>query len=216
MKPTLDQAGKVIELISQSGRTDEWVQEHLIGSGAFSDLLAVDNLRDMNRDARRRFLGIKPLNPLLLEHLGTTDVLATTGPLIVRDEFVIGVNGVTCLGENFKQWFYPKVEVPTAAATLRYSKLTRSELDGPITEELGGAVETILGHVLALIKRQKNGEAGVLLNNGLANIFYVKDAAGLLRAVRVLWLGVGWSVDAFSVSNPHRWFHENRVFSRNS
>ncbi|GEM_PF-1534118 len=75
MKPTLDQAGKLIELVSQSGRTDEWVQEHLIGSGAFTDLLAVNNLRDMNRDERRHFFGLSPLNPSpkppLLEPVGT-------------------------------------------------------------------------------------------------------------------------------------------------
>ena len=65
MKPTLDQAGKLLELVSQSGRTDEWVQEHLIGSGALSDLLAVENLRDMNRDEHRKFLGLNPLQPPL-------------------------------------------------------------------------------------------------------------------------------------------------------
>ena len=217
MKPTLDQAGKLLELVSQSGRTDEWVQEHLISSGAFSDLLAVNNLRDQNREERRRFLGASPLTTPLLDPIGTVNVLASTDTLIVSDEFVVGKNGISYIGENFKQWFYSKVEAPSAATILRRANLTRNALDDEIRKEIGGVSgKTTLGQVLCLIKRQKNGKAGVLLNNGRANIFYVSDTSGVLRVVPVDWGGGGWSVNADLVSNPYRWHAGRQVFSRNS
>ena len=62
---------------------------------------------------------------------------------------------------------------------------------------------------------QPNGELGVLLTNGWANIFYVLYANGVLRALIVDWDGGGWGVSALSVSDPRRWFDGSRVFSRN-
>ena len=217
MKPTLDQAGKVLELLSQSGRTDEWVQHHLLGSGAFSDLLAVDNLRDMDRDKRRRFFGLNPSDPPLLEDIGTVNTSATTDTLVVSDEFAAGKNGISYVGENFKRWFYPKVEAPSADATLRYARLTRASLDEPIRKEIGVAnEETTLGQILALIRRRKNSKGGVLLTDGRANIFYIRDAYGTIRAVYVGWGGGGWGVYAYSVSDSSGWAGGHRVFSRNS
>jgi hypothetical protein len=65
------------------------------------------------------------------------------------------------------------------------------------------------------MEKQKNGEDGVILNNGYANIFYVKDESGVLRAVNVRWNDYGWSVDASSVEDPGRWRDGVQVFSRN-
>jgi len=66
------------------------------------------------------------------------------------------------------------------------------------------------------MEKQATGEEGVLLNNGWANLFYVKDQSGVLRTVRVSWGGDGWRVNADSVENPDRWGGGRRVFSRNS
>ena len=63
------------------------------------------------------------------------------------------------------------------------------------------------------MERQSNGD---LLTNGYANIFYVRDVNGELRAVFVGWGGVGWSVRAYSVGDPDAWRGGDRVFSRNS
>ena len=103
-----------------------------------------------------------------------------------------------------------------AATELRYAKLTRSSLDAPILEELGDKAEASLSQMYALMARQANGQEGVLLTNGWANIFYVRDINGELRAVRVRWDGRGWFVDAYSVTYPNGWYDGNRVFSRNS
>ncbi len=63
---------------------------------------------------------------------------------------------------------------------------------------------------------QPNGEKGTLLNDGSANIFYVPDLKGVLRAVYVYWYDGRWRVDANPVEGPGRWYGGDRVFSRNS
>ena len=162
----------------------------------------------------------------LRELVGRISIPATTERFLARDKFVLnygrkaksGVR-ISFLGDNFKEWFLDKIEEPVAETTLRYAKLLRSEVDGPIMYELGDARETTLAQIYALMGRQANGEEGVLLTNGHANIFYVNDAGGILRAVHVGWdSGVGgWDVIAHSVTLPSRWDGDDlRVFSRNS
>lgn len=224
MKPTLDQAGKLIELVSQSGRTGEWVQEHLVGSGAFSDLLEVNNLKDKDRNERRRFFDLKPLNPPLLEPVDTVIIPALAGCFSARKKFVLNYGGkakpgvlIAYLGDNFRSRCGDAVEEPAAEATLSYARLTRSEFDGPILASLGNRSDlaVFLRQIYWLIERQPNGESGTLLTNGWANIFYMP---GLLRAVHVDWRarGVGWGVGAGSVSGPDGWCDGDQVFFRNS
>ena len=159
---------------------------------------------------------LKALMPSLLEHIGTITLPMTTDQFIARDQLAVGVNGITYVGENFKEWFVPKVESPGVGITLHYAKLLEASLDAPIIEELGNTTETMLAHIAALIKCQKTGKSGVLLTNGYANIFYVKDVMGVLRAVYVYWFGGGWGVLADSLSFPSRWDDGYRVFSCNS
>ena len=159
---------------------------------------------------------LKALMPLLLEHIDTITLQMTTDQFIARDEFAVGVNGIAYVGENFKQWFVPKIESPGAEITLRYAELLESSLDAPIIEELGNTAETMLAHIAALMKRQKTGKSGALLTNGYADIFYVKDVMGVLRAVGVYRCDDGWYVQAYSVSNPNRLRDGHRVFSCNS
>ncbi|MDO8473980.1 MAG: hypothetical protein Q7S62_00270 [bacterium] len=215
---TLKQAGKVLELIAQSERSGEWIQNHLIGSGALSDLLAVDNLAGISRDARRRVLGLSALNPSLLEEIGIVTIPATVEAFVAREKFVVGSAKakISWIGSNFEAWFLGRTEEPSVETTLCYAKLVKSSVDGPILVELGDKAETALAQIWALMDLQPNGEEGVLLINGWANIFYALDANGELRAVHVYWLEGGWLVHAGPVSSPYRWSGEHRVFSRNS
>ena len=145
---------------------------------------------------------------------------------------------ISYVGDNFKTWFYGKVEVqPNADETepgegpyrtlgengadksvLCYYTLNRSSVDGPIIKELGGEdkVKTTLFHIAALMWKQPDGKQGALLTNGYANIFYVHDINGVLRAVHVYWNGHGWSVYARSVEFPGEWNAGSRGFSRDS
>jgi len=156
----------------------------------------------------------------LLRHIGIVAV-GPTEAFVAKERLIVDTGAKACvrissLGDNLKTWFGTKVEAAVGAErSLRYAELITGSLDAPIIAELGATAETTLAEVFALMERQKNGEEGVLLTNGWANIFYVKDMDGALRAVRVHWNGVGWDVNAYEVAIPHGWYGDYRVFSRN-
>ena len=136
----------------------------------------------------------------------------------MSERFAVG-GKVKFAGDNFKAWFYGKAEKCAPRTKLRYSELTRSGLDDEIRKEIGVEFEeTTLAQIDALMERQSSGQPGVLLTNGFANIFYVRDVNGELRAVYVRWDAFcgGWHVLANSVGNPRRWRGGYRVFSSNS
>lgn len=161
----------------------------------------------------------------LLSPIGNVSLPATTDKFLAHEKFVVNTSAsakvkISFIGENFTNWFLTnggKVEEPQAERELRYAKLKKNSRDKPIIAELGGAEksETTLSEMFFLMEKQKCGEDGVLLNNGWANIFYIRDAAGVLRAVLVGWNDDGWGVSANPVVNPGDWSADNRVFSRN-
>ena len=162
----------------------------------------------------------------LLELVSTVVIPATTAKFVAKEKFVINTKRnapvkISYLGDNFTAWFLNddgKTEDPISEQTLRYHKLRKSSVDGPIIEELGGEDKalTTLSEMFSLMEKQKHGEDGVLLNNGWANLLYIKDSAGVLRSVSVYWGDDGWFVDACSVERPDAWYGGNQVFSRNS
>ncbi len=120
-------------------------------------------------------------------------------------------------GSNFKSWFGGKVEDDAPDGELRPLTLTQSANDSEIIADLGGeaTAEVTLAEIWRLMERQANGGEGVLLTNGYANIFYVRDRDGVLRAVSVYWNDDGWYANANALDD-YRWFDVIRVFSRNS
>jgi hypothetical protein len=176
-------------------------------------------------DGVRRFLSgeatIVAVAKRLLKFLDTVIVLATTERFITSDKFVVDTGKkarvkISYLGDNFRNWFFSKIDEPANEVILRYGKLMESSTDGPILAELSDTAESTLPIVYALMERQSNGEDGALLINGYANIFYVRDVSDVLRAVSVRWFGRGWDVNAYSVESPYAWHGSPRVFSRNS
>ena len=159
----------------------------------------------------------------ILDILGTTTTSATTKKFVAKEKFRKGSKEVEFyrIWNNFTNWFLAgdsKTEEPLGEQELRYGNLTKDYDNGLIIEELGGEVkaETILTELFDLLTKQANGEDGVLLTNGYANIFYIKDTSGVLRAVYVDWRDDGWNVNAYSVERPNDWNAGYRVFSRNS
>jgi len=159
----------------------------------------------------------------LLNYIGTISIPATTEPFVVEDYFVVNTDykasaKISYLGDNFKQWFFGKTQQSLTEASVNYYELDKDSVDGPIIKELGGEqkAETTLSEIFTLMKRQRNGEDGVLLTSGYANIFYVRGANGVLRAVSVGWGGDGWDVRADSVEDPDRWGAGFQVFASNS
>jgi len=155
----------------------------------------------------------------LLQLVGTLVIPATKTQFVAKDKFKLKKDGGICyyLGDNFKSWFLEKIERAITEKTLCHHKLWQSSFDAPIIAGLGGEtkVETTLTEMFSLMEKQKNGESGVLLTNGYANIFYIEDVGGILRAVYVSWSGDGWYVIADSVGTPYRWIGGGQVFSRN-
>ena len=145
--------------------------------------------------------------------------LAVSCPFKADDTFFNKKSGVkmTEHGNNFISWFTGKVEEDTPEGALVPLTLTQDANDSEIIADLGGEekAETTLAEIWRLMVAQANGGEGVLLNNGWANIFYVRDAKAVLRAVRVHWCGGGWLAYA-SALGVFRWYDVRQVFSRNS
>ncbi len=159
----------------------------------------------------------------ILQFVGTVKISATNEKFVAKDKFKLKKDGGICsyLSDNFVSWFLAnggKIEGLISDGELQYHKLTKRSVDCPIIEELGGEAKarTCLAKMFDLMSKQAGGEEGTLLTNGWANIFYINDLSGVLRAVPVLWDGAGWRVDAHSVGYPFGWCGGCQVFSRNS
>ena len=162
----------------------------------------------------------------LLAFVGAITTSATTIKFVAIDKFTKNTGHkakvrISYIGDTFTEWFLKgngKTEESIYESNLRYHKLLQGSVDSPIIAELGGEekAETTLTEIFSLMEKQSKGEAGVLLNSGWANIFYIRDMKGLLRVVFVYWYDDGWYVSVHSVEYPDGWYSGNRVFSRNS
>ncbi len=155
----------------------------------------------------------------LLEVAGRFTLPATTTRFIARDKFKLKRAGgiCSCLNDDFTSWFMAgegKIEDPMGEQRLSCVRLLKSLRDGRLIAELGGEAkaETTLSAMFYLMEEQKNGKAGVLLNNGYANIFILKDGKGRLCVVSAGWLIGGWRVRAHSVLRPRTWRAGSQVF----
>lgn len=119
------------------------------------------------------------------------------------------------LWDNFRNNLLDKIEENVPETTLAVYTLTKASTDGPIRNELSNE-KTTLAYLHELISAQPNGESGLLLTDGKANIFYVLDAKGSLWAVRARWCSGsrGWVVSAGSVTDPDGWLAGCQVFSQ--
>jgi hypothetical protein len=202
----LGTALKLLRVLVTGGATLEQLQAPISNRSKRSNLLAY-----LAADCPK-FVGMELVSPpvpvsSLLEPVTTVDVEGI-------DEFVASgkfregetIDGVKIwsLGGNFKTSFVGKSEKDIAPATLRIQKLRKASLDTPIRNDIGADnEETALGQFWELLKKQGQGQAGVLLVNGWANIFYIRDQNGTLWAVLARWFsGLGWCVGADSVSFP--------------
>jgi len=229
---TATQLGHVAKLCEQHS-VDLDRADALFQSGLLSDLLATENPAGIDRQAFQKLLTAKPkrrripkglVDSELLEPVNTVSVGAVEA-FCTRETFKVGTQeGVKIyyVGDNFKKHFVNlnrtgKNELNVPAQKLRIHKPRKNSVDGPILAELGGetAVETNLATMWELMKGQGQGQAGTLLVDGKANIFYIKDDNGTLWAVRCDWLaGDGWYVEANAISRPLGWLAGHQVFSR--
>jgi len=154
----------------------------------------------------------------LLEPITTID-LPACGRFVAKDELHADRDDINLwMSETFREKFLNKVEENVPAATIHTSKLLRNSRDLTnedgslgIIAELNGHEETTLHHLFSLLMKQPNGEKGTLLTDGKANIFYIRDATGVLWAVRAGRGGGDWDLDAYSVESPDTWHSGNLV-----
>ncbi|WP_342722383.1 hypothetical protein AAFG07_24265 [Bradyrhizobium sp. B097] len=121
---------------------------------------------------------------------------------------------ISWLGATFARRFTDKVEDDTGGASLQTYVLSAAASDKDILARLGQSHESRLADVWCALKQQPNGNGGPLEVNAKPNVFYVRDIAGELGAVDVLWGGVGWEIGASPVGDRPRWPAGTRVFSR--
>lgn len=141
-----------------------------------------------------------------------------------KDKFKVGTqDGVKIgwLGDNFKKHFLSgagRIEIDVPAQDLRVHQLRKASTDPPIIAELGAEelIETNLATMWELMKKQGSGQAGDLLVNGYANVFYIRDDNGVVWAVSCFWISdtQDWGVGADAFSNPDVWYVGLRFFSR--
>ena len=173
--------------------------------------------------AKKRYKVLQPLKtvaefPKTAEFKAIDHLQITPDNERVTAELVIGY-----ISPNVEDNFLAdggKVETSIFDSKLRPYRLRKDSVDGPIIADLGGveAAETTVAEMIALMKAQGRGQQGILLTNGYANIFYIKDTKGVLWAVCCDWHSDGrcWLVSAGPIAGPGTWSAGFRVFSRDS
>jgi len=172
----------------------------------------------------REAFGEMPKISALLKRVTDITVTLDPGTFVASDHFRVdtspeAVVKISNLENNFREWMLGLIEGQSPAnANLCCYELVNASVDEPIIADLGGKqkAEMTLVEIYTLMKNQPNGEKGILLTNGFANIFYVRDVKGVLRAIDVYWDEVCWDLDAYSVERSSGWLAGRRVFSRNS
>ena len=117
--------------------------------------------------------------------------------------FTIGKNNIKYLGDNFKEWFDGMDDTPVERKL--YSVTLPEPMNDEEIKKAYNPSEVSFGEIVGWMKENNDGW----------NIFYVKDAKDVLRAVDVDWFGSGWGAGASEVGDPHPWNGGRRVFSRN-
>jgi hypothetical protein len=146
---------------------------------------------------------------------GGTVIVSVAAPVFVCSDSVSRIT----LGSKFIEVFEKadcRTECPAGKRVLRYHVLLKDMMDSAIIAELGGweSLETDPSDAFWLVEQQLNGEDGVLLRNGHANVFFRTDKMGVRRAVLVCRRDRKWRINAYALNDPHQWSFGSRVFTR--
>jgi hypothetical protein len=140
---------------------------------------------------------------------------------VAKKKFAAGIqDGVVIgwLGDNIKKYFLGISETNVPAQQLRVHRLRKGSKDPAIIAELGDErlIETNLATMWGLMKKQGQGQAGTLLVNGYANVFYVRGLDGIIWAVDCYWDSGDryWDVFANPIADPDDWNADSQFFSR--
>jgi hypothetical protein len=123
-------------------------------------------------------------------------------------------------GSNFSNWILEDIPdvIPAFEGNLLKTQLTKYMYDSEILDELGQPRLFTISEFSAIIRdlllKQPDGEDGILLNNGYANIFFIQLKNGRVVAVHVHWFSDcrEWGLNARGLGGD-RWFDGICVFS---
>jgi hypothetical protein len=153
----------------------------------------------------------------LLEYVTCVDIPAIER-FVVADAFgpnnPAGINFL--LDDDFKIFFFRKVEENVKPATIAVHRLKEPLYDSDIIAELGPEGVIRLAHFYELIKAQANGETGPLLNKEGTNIAYIESDDRDVQVVFAGWhpLYRGWVISTFSIMWPiDKWSAGDLVLS---
>lgn len=149
----------------------------------------------------------------------TTSALRGEGAFVAHDRFREDVSNrsgvrISWLGAGFGRRYLAKVEPPMETTSLRVFVLDKPSRSVAIAEIMHHPYETRLADIWCLLKLQPNGEPGALSVNAAPNLFFVRDAAGALGVVDVLWSGVGWEIGASPITRSRPWSSGRQVITR--
>ena len=102
------------------------------------------------------------------------------------------------------------------ASDIKVLRLLETSTDAVVVAELANKFEIKLGQFYSLLLKYSAGERDLFLENGDANVAYVRDGNGILMSVRAYWLGCHhvWGIDAFPTEEMEVWNAGRRFFSR--
>jgi hypothetical protein len=121
---------------------------------------------------------------------------------------------IAWLGATFMRRFASKTEDASGETTIQAYTLLKLSRDRHIIDDLEDRHETRLVDLWCLLKMQAHGESGTLMNDGVPNVFYVRDSSGVLGAVDAVWGGAGWEIGASAADGERMWPVGARVLSR--
>lgn len=149
----------------------------------------------------------------------STSALAHNDKFIAAERFKQNISPaaevrISWLGATFVRRFAVKIEDDPGDVILQTYALNRASNNTQIIAEFDDRDETKLADLWCLLRLQASGEEGILLTNAVPNIFFVRDAAGVLGAVDAIWAGAGWEIGASPVEGERQWPSGSRVLSR--
>ncbi|MFH0891209.1 MAG: hypothetical protein V1867_00345 [Candidatus Falkowbacteria bacterium] len=146
----------------------------------------------------------------ILETVGRLMIAPSPNSFVARHNFI-----VTYQSEDFKREFFSKIEEPFGGSELRYGRLREPSKSFQIIDELGGEdkAETTLTELWGALKKQPDGKQSGPLVNGCANIFFIRNSLGVMRAVGAYWNGNSWVYYARPLDHGF-WVENALVFSR--
>ncbi len=200
---------QLCEAVDELGLTFEQGKVLLSKGGAFKGKIK-DDARQLLSSDLLEFVATATLDPI--DRFSVAEVIKNGKIGDVKFWF----------GSNFQRVFGSLEETDIPATTLKFHRLKNGSVDGPILEDLGGAkqIKAFVAYIFSLCCRQGQGQEGVLLTNGYANIFYIPDPNDpeTYWAVSCSWNSSygRWYVGADPVTYLDKWRAGRQVVSCDS